>query len=554
MKKSIHNSVIETTKGQPVTGSFEGLKVAMEWNVDKPAGPQTHELCKVLAKTGKIYRDPQGVLLTIDGESISKVMSPVSLEGFLRTNEIVVQVLNGGNPSGFCVPQADLKILIATLGLQRELPVIDAIINTVTYTASMQLTKPGYNDGGDGQRYYYVGKAVTPIRQPKRIKEFLGAMHFKTEADRTNALAAAITVKLRHMFPGGKPFICVTANRSHAGKDTVIDFAAGLTKKEEVAYEAADWPLQNNVTSILSDPFTGVVTVGNIRREGEIIESAFLERILTSKDPLLQSSKMRGNGVKRTADFVLCCSANQGKFSADLMNRSLLICLELVGDIEKRKSPLGDIDIRRQYLPEHAEEIDAELCGMIETWKEAGCPLDTNVRHPMSEWAKTVGGILKVNGFEHFLENWTVQKSSQDKLIEALAIVAHAAQQEAYEWIRISTIVKIATDHGVLCDIIDKRHKGCHKAAEREMGKALKNYLSQNLHYVDEDGNVSTYVLQSFITRNGGGRNTAPAKHYSFALEKAKEVDSAAPKAQAVKEVNAGRAKRSVKGKPKKAA
>jgi hypothetical protein len=513
---AVSTEIVDVVTGQPVTGSFEGLNVAMEWDTDKPAGPQTHELCKVMAKTGKIYRDPQGTLLAIDGDQISKIQSPVNLEGFLRTNDIVVQVVNGGNPCGLCVPQSDLKILIATLGLQRELPVIDAIINSVTYTASWQLTQPGYTDGGEGQRYFYVGKAVTPVRRATRTIEFLNAMSFKTEADKTNALAAALTILLRHMFHGGKPFTCVTANRSHAGKDTVLDFAAGLTKKEEISYEPAEWPMQNNVTSILSDPFTGVVSVGNIRRDGEMIESAFLERILTSKDPLLQSSKMRGNGVKRTADFVLCCSANLGKFSTDLMNRSLPICLEVKGDIEKRKSNLGDIDIRRQYLPEHAEEINAELCGMIENWKEAGSPLDNNVRHPMSEWAKTIGGILKVNGFEHFLENWSVQKSAQDKLTEALAIIAHAAQQEPNEWIRISTIVRIATEHGVLGDIIASRYKSCQKGAERETGKILRNYLEQSLHHVDEDGVISTYVLMSAVTRNGGPRTMSPAKHYRF--------------------------------------
>lgn len=513
---AVSTEIVDVVTGQPVTGSFEGLNMVMEWDTDKPAGPQTHELCKVMAKTGKIYRDPHGTLLAIDGDQISKILTPVNLEGFLRSNDLVVQVVNGGNPCGLCVPQSDLKILIATPGLQRELPVIDAIINSVTYTASWQLTQPGYNDGGEGQRFFYVGKAVTPVRRATHITEFLNAMNFKTEADRTNALAAALTILLRHMNPGGKPLICATANRSHAGKDTVLDFAAGLTNKAEVSYEGADWALQNNLVDALSDPFTGVVSIGNIRRDGVLIESPFLERIITNNDPLLQSSRIRGRGAKRKADFVMCCSANQGRFSTDLMNRSLPICLEVKGDIEKRKSDLGDIDIRRQYLPEHAEEINAELCGMIENWKEASSPLDTNVRHPMSEWAKTIGGILKVNGFEHFLENWSVQKSAQDMLTEALAIVAHAAQQESNEWIRVATIVKIATEHGVLGDIIDSRYKNCQKGAERETGKVLSNYLEQSLHHVDEDGVISTYVLRTAKTRNGGGRKASPATHYRF--------------------------------------
>ena len=64
------------------------------------------------------------------------------------------------------------------------------------------------------------------------------------------------------------------------------------------------------------------------------------------------------------------------------------------------ESPIGNPKL--EYLPRHAEEIQAELRGMVEKWKAAGCPRDTQVRHPFSEWASVIGGILKVNGFRGF--------------------------------------------------------------------------------------------------------------------------------------------------------
>jgi len=507
--------LIDESTGKPVTGSVEGSNVDIEWHCDEPPGPQTHELCKVLAKTGKIFRNPQGGMLRIEDRKIDCLDKPVKIEGFIRSSDLTVRTTDDGKFKGFEVPKKDLEVLVSTPKLQRELPQIDHVTDVVTYTNDWVITKPGYNDKGEDQRYYYMGEEVTPKREPTRTREFLNAMNFQTNADRTNAAALALTVLLRPMFPGGKPFPTVTANRSHAGKDTVLDFCAGKTGRQEISFQKAEWPMQNDISAVLSNPSVGMITIGNIRAGSSSIESSFIERLVTNPSPLLQSSKMSGNGIERKADFVVACSANQGKFSTDLMNRALPICLELKGDIEDRKNPLGDVDIRNGYLPEHRTEIEAELCGMIENWKAAGKPLDESVKHPMREWAKTVGGILKVNGFQDFLTNWARQRSSQDKTSEALAILANSAQNEKSEWLRLATIVKLATTEGVLSDLIPARYKECQNAAERELGKLLSNYLGQSVHY-EEDGATKSFRIHTAVTRNGGGKSVSPAKHYRF--------------------------------------
>jgi hypothetical protein len=67
-------------------------------------------------------------------------------------------------------------------------------------------------------------------------------------------------------------------------------------------------------------------------------------------------------------------------------------------------------------LPANREQIAAELRGMILRWVKAGRPLNTTVRHPFSEWAKVIGGILDANGFTDFLANYGVRKSKDDPL------------------------------------------------------------------------------------------------------------------------------------------
>ena len=86
------------------------------------------------------------------------------------------------------------------------------------------------------------------------------------------------------------------------------------------------------------------------------------------------------------------------------MNRALPIHLAPTGDVADRTSPLGNPKL--EFLPAHREQIEAELRGMIGMWKEKEMPLDNKVRHPFSEWARTIGGILKASGFEHFLANF----------------------------------------------------------------------------------------------------------------------------------------------------
>jgi hypothetical protein len=398
-----------------------------------------------------------------------------------------IVTIKNGKQAGSAVPSSDLAIILATSDLQRELPVVDRVTDVVTYTSDWTLTKPGYNAGGEGDRIYYTGKAVTPKRTPDRIRQFLGAMSFKSPSDATNAVALGLTVLMRFKWKGNKPFAAVTANKSHAGKDTVVDFACGRTRRVEISYHATDWALQNEAVAALADPNAGVLAIGNVRSASGPIASAFIERTVTSPDSLMQSSKRRGDGYRRDGDFVVVATANMGRFSPDLSNRSLPIELEVIGDIAGRAPAIGNP--RHEFLPDYVEEIQAEFCGMIENWKDDGMPLDTNARHPMKQWAETNGGILKVNGFEGFLDNWQFQRSANDPLREALALLADGSQ--AGQWLRVGDLVKTARKLGLERDLMDSRHTHNDKAMERQLGVVLTAHRDETVHADTDDGRKS---------------------------------------------------------------
>jgi hypothetical protein len=483
------------------------------WDEDQPPGPQTHNLCKLLARSKELYRGADGELLWfIPGKKPLKINNAVELEGFIRY-KFKIQVISGGQHSGFVIPSSHLKVLLKTGALQEMLPVVDLVTDVPTYNSEMRITRPGYNDGPEGQRFYYTGEAVAPKPEPTRIRAFLSAMSFKDkEADATNLVGLALTLLFRHMFPGAKPFAVVTANRSHAGKDTALDFAAGRTLRREISYSPADWPMQNEAVSALSNPAVGFLTIGNIRAGSRVIESSFIERLVTDPKPLLQSSRRSGDGFERMS-FIVGSSANQGRFSTDLMNRSLPIRLELVGSLEDRQTPLGDL--RHEYLPAHRLEIEAELCGMIENWKAQGSPLDESVRHPMKQWAQTIGGILKSNGFKGFLSNWGHERSAQDRISEALGMLAHAMQKPEPKWYRVSEIVKAAVDEHLISDLIGSKHGSHAKAMERELGVLLSGLRDETLHFETEEEGILSYRIRRNRLRVDG----QPATVYQFEPE-----------------------------------
>ena len=84
---------------------------------------------------------------------------------------------------------------------------------------------------------------------------------------------------------------------------------------------------------------------------------------------------------------------------------------------------------------------------MIKRWKAAGRPLDRECRHPFSVWAKTIGGILRVNGFQDFLTNYAVRKTTDDPVRRGLAILG---AERSNEWLRSADWATLVVNLGLV--------------------------------------------------------------------------------------------------------
>ena len=307
-----------------------------------------------------------------------------------------------------------------------------------------------------------------------------------------------MTVMLRNFWPGGKPVILVTANKSHAGKGTVIDFATGLSKSIAIPYQSEDWALEHGIADVLEHtPDVAVVNIDNARlgKRDKLIASACLERALTDPEPFFFSTHRL---IRIPNYIVFAATTNLGMFSEDMMNRGLLTNIESFGDVASRKSPIGNP--KHEFLPENEAQIDAELRGMIERWKAAGMPLDLDVRHPFALWARTIGGILKVNGFTDFLANHGQRKTADDPLRRALGLLGLHRHGEEH-WLPSPEWVKLAVDLGLSKVVIPEADRENETSRARGMGAVLHAH-SEETFEVESDTEKLTLRLEQ---RRGAG-------------------------------------------------
>jgi hypothetical protein len=486
------------------------------WDADGPAASAYPQLGQRLRDAGDIYRLPgygAGLILASPSPNVppTEIVKGSQLASRIA-DRVPIVVIKNGKPRGRQIPAAELSCMLGSELFLGQFRPVDLVVKHPMYLGdSYKLTRPGYNDGGRGQRIYYVGEEAPVVRGLDAINRFLDVMEFATDADRTNAVAGALTVTLRNYWPGGKPAVIVTSTKSHGGKETVVSFIAGATARASISYEREDWALQNAfVVTVKWEPEVGVVNVENVRTDGagRVITSAFLERFLTDPEPLLYSPGT-GQPIRRPNYFVVALTNNAGAFGDDLLNRDLPVHLAPVGDVAARVSPIGNP--KHEYLPANRERIEAEKRGMIERWNDAGQPLDSAVRHPFTAWAAVVGGILKVNGFTDFLANYRTHKTVDEPVRRALAQLGAFVRDE---WRSASAWVPVVAHLGLVGALIPPADRETADSRRRGLGVTLSSRAKETF-CIETDDAVLTLRLEKARRRFNG---SPPETRYQFVV------------------------------------
>lgn len=506
---------VHTSRDYPVPRAVNSTDT-FDWFEDRHPVDNYVGLGNRLARAGDLFRNTAyagGLLLASPVPHVppTPIKDGKGLDAIIADRQRV-RVLKRGNVTARGVPSRHLKTMLESEAFLQQFRPVDTVEKTSKYLSDFTLTMPGYNDGGYGQRVLHIGDDPRIELVPDAITRFLDVMAFATQADRTNAVAAALTVLLRNHWPGAKPCLVVTSTKSHGGKETIVAFAAGATRSASIGYERADWALQKAfVMALKNEPEIGLIDVENARLDhgqGEI-SSAFLERFLTDAEPLLHTTGI-GRPFRRVNDVIVAITTNFGTVSEDTLNRALPVHLDPVGNVADRVSPIGNPKL--EYIPANRDRFEAEARGMVERWKREGSPLDTTIRHPFGPWAQTVGGILLVNGFCDFLGNYAHRKTADDPVRRGLGLLG---AEKPDEWIRSGEWAALARSMGLVKAIIPLGDRETDLGHERGIGVVLSAHKDETFSVETEDRRL-VLKLQKARRRFQGGEE--PQTRYCFEI------------------------------------
>jgi hypothetical protein len=482
------------------------------WNQDAPPADNYIPLGKRLAQGGHLFRNPlhRGGLIEALADGGRPVTKGADLWPIIVDQRVHIQVVKKGEAKGREIPARSLDSMLKTELFLDQFHPIDQITQVPLYLPDFSLTKRGYNDREKGYRILYLGDTPRVSHSLEFTNKFLKQMDFATEADLANAVGAALTVLLRNHWPGGKPIIIASGTVSHSGKDTVLAFSAGVSPSVSISYQSTDWALQREFVGVVKlVPDVGMIVAENARldRRDRVIASAYLERTATDPEPFLFSTGT-GAAIRIRNGLVLAISTNHGTVNEDLLNRSLPIHLAPKGDVNNRRSDIGNP--RLEYLPRHKEDIAAELRGMVEKWVAGGRKADNDARHPFSEWARTIGGILKTNGFKGFLQNYGKTRITSDPVREALGKLG---AWHPDNWLKPSQWVEEIEDLGLSDPLIPTRFRESDKSKADGFGKLVAKYVGHTVEGETDSKRLGLRLEKARARFEKGGQ---PELRYRF--------------------------------------
>ena len=232
------------------------------WQVEDGARNNFDGLGQLLAKVNlSLYRHTHGLFLVPESQKPKLIQKASQLVPVL-IDSLTMTVTKNGKCVGELPSAALLNGMLRSETFLKHFRPLERVIRVPEYLEDFTLAK-GYNKG---KRLLYLGPTPAVADSCETIHRFLDVMDFATNADRTNAVAAALTVMCRSLWPGQKPLVFIGATKSHAGKGTLADFIRGPIPKADILYESIDWPMQSQFQRQLQvNPEVGVVLFDNIR-------------------------------------------------------------------------------------------------------------------------------------------------------------------------------------------------------------------------------------------------------------------------------------------------
>jgi hypothetical protein len=178
---------------------------------------------RCLRRRGDFYRNGDGHgLIQVLPNGKTRLITKAAHLAPLIVDWIKMTVTKEGKVVSELPNAALLNAMLRSEAFLKNFLPLDEVATQPFYLSDFSLVRPGNYDGGTGWRVLYLGPDPEIADTTEAIEQFLRVMDFASNADRTNTVAAALTVLLHRKWPGHKPVILVTATKSHSGKGTSV--------------------------------------------------------------------------------------------------------------------------------------------------------------------------------------------------------------------------------------------------------------------------------------------------------------------------------------------
>lgn len=360
-----------------------------------------------------VYRTSQGLVRVVndDGAMVIRSLRVPDVRAILDRAARCVRLTDEGVTP--CLPPRDLAEIM-TFDPAPPVPPLRAVVTSPTFTDDGRLLDaPGY----DTRTGLLVTLGWTPrpvpavptsgdLAEARRWwdEEALVDFPFASDADRTHALALALTPPVREMIDGPTPLFLIGAPARGAGKGKIAKVcllpSLGPGGWVEAAMPRDDEELRKALTAFLGERRGGVL-FDNVKHP---IRSAVLAKALTGTtwdDRILGKSE----GVRSPIRCAWILTANNPTVSDEIARRIVPIRLVPQTDRPENRSDFRHPELEAWAMA-HRGDLLWSLAVFVRAWQAAGCP--TPAVRPLGSyeaWTRVVGGVLQVAGYTDFLAN-----------------------------------------------------------------------------------------------------------------------------------------------------
>ena len=167
----------EVSHDERLWGGISG-RPQVYWHDETPAGENFDLLGRALAMSDDLFRRPGydgGLFLVLPNRDPRNIITGKQLSAVITDRIDLYRFLNGKQKLSR-IAAGMLNEMLYTEAFLSRFATVDRITSQPEYLPGFTLTNPGYNDGGDGHRCFFVGESPEPSRSMKRINTFLDGL------------------------------------------------------------------------------------------------------------------------------------------------------------------------------------------------------------------------------------------------------------------------------------------------------------------------------------------------------------------------------------------